>query len=339
MIEYIKILLERGFAYRAKDGIYFDITKFPRYGMLSGNPLEKLMAGARIEINPNKKNPLDFALWKYDPKHIMQWDSPWGKGFPGWHIECSVMSSKYLGQPIDIHTGGEDNIFPHHESEIAQSESAYDKKFVNYWLHVRHLMVEGRKMSKSEKNFYTVRDIFDKGYSPIVLRYILLSAHYRQHLNFTFDGLESARSAVLRLLSFRDRLLSILQNTDVKPSNYAKSFSEKFITVMDNDLNMPEGLATIFDFVWQTNKAIDKGEVRIEDIKSAFDGIMEVDRILGIIEMYKPQIEDEALELIKKRDYLRRIRNFQEADKIRKNLAQRGILLEDTKEGTRWYKL
>ncbi|MEA3272830.1 MAG: cysteine--tRNA ligase, partial [Patescibacteria group bacterium] len=182
MIKIIEKLIDKKYAYEVKGSIYFNVKKFKKYGKLSGNKLKDLMAGARVEKNPDKKNPYDFALWIYNPKHKMQWNSPWGKGYPGWHIECSAMAGKYLGETIDIHTGGEDNKFPHHEAEIAQSEGANGKKFARFWLHTRHLLVDGKKMSKSKKNFYTLEDLLKRGYSARAIRYLLLSSHYRDKL-------------------------------------------------------------------------------------------------------------------------------------------------------------
>jgi len=206
MLALIRVLVERGYAYAVNGNVYYDVARFPGYGRLSGNSLEELQAGARIEVNPEKRSPLDFALWKQDPKHLMQWDSPWGRGFPGWHIECSAMSMKYLGEQLDIHTGGEDNIFPHHECEIAQSEAVTGKPFARFWLHTRHLLVDGKKMSKSLGNFHAVRDVLARGFDPRVLRFALVRAHYRQPLNFTFEGMEAARETLGRLRDFRRRV-------------------------------------------------------------------------------------------------------------------------------------
>ncbi len=207
MIALIERLIGNGHAYVVNGNVYYDISTFPRYGRLSGNTIEQLEAGARIEVNPEKRHPADFALWKQDPKHIMQWDSPWGRGFPGWHIECSAMSVKYLGEQFDIHTGAEDNIFPHHESEIAQSEGATGKvPWVKYWMHARFLLVNGQKMSKSLGNFFTLRDLLEKGCDPMAVRYVLMSTHYRQPLNFTLESVEAAKDSIRRLKDFRIRL-------------------------------------------------------------------------------------------------------------------------------------
>ena len=196
MIAIVERLIEKGYAYVVDKNVYYDITKFKDYGKLSGNMLDDLNSGARVEVNEEKRNPQDFALWKHDPKHLQQWDSPWGMGFPGWHIECSAMSSRYLGEEFDFHTGGEDNIFPHHENEIAQSEAASGKKFVHYWLHTRFLMFDGEKMSKSKGNLYTIQELVEKGFKKSAIRYALISSHYRQNYNFTFEGLKAASVAI-----------------------------------------------------------------------------------------------------------------------------------------------
>ena len=195
----VQTLIDKGHAYVVGNNVYYDVTTFKDYGKLSGNTLDDLNAGARIEVNDEKKNPQDFALWKHDPKHIQQWDSPWGRGFPGWHIECSAMSTKYLGEQFDFHTGGEDNIFPHHECEIAQSEGATDKRWVKYWMHARFLMVDGEKMSKSKGNLYTIQELVEKGFKKNAIRYALISSHYRQNYNFTFDGLKAAETSIEKI--------------------------------------------------------------------------------------------------------------------------------------------
>ena len=203
MIKMIEALLKKGMAYRSEYDIYFDVTKFPEYGRLSGNNLQGLNAGARVEVNDKKKNPLDFALWISNPDHVLQWQAPWGWGYPGWHIECSAMSKKYLGETIDIHTGGEDNKFPHHECEIAQSEGASGKKFVRYWLHALHLLVDGQKMSKSKNNFYTLADLSAKGYEARAVRYALIASHYRDQQNFSFDSFRRRKAHWRKLIILR----------------------------------------------------------------------------------------------------------------------------------------
>lgn len=346
-LELAKKLVEKGYAYVVPDtrNVYFDVTKFKKYGKLSGNTLEQLQAGARIEVNPEKHNPLDFAIWKQDNKHIMKWENPWGqdiglKGFPGWHLECSAMSMKYLGETIDIHTGGEDNIFPHHESEIAQSEATTGKLFVKYWLHVRHLLVNGKKMSKSESNFYTVKDIFEKGYDAITLRYALLSAHYRQPLNFTFEGLESAKSAVDRLLDFKKRVEKTYGSGESSDLNEQATASEnQFKMAMDDDLNISEALSAIFNFINYTNRLLDQG-IGGAVVLRAIKLLRKLDSVIGILEMQEEEeLGEEEKLLVKEREEARKRKDFATADKIRDELKAKGILLEDTPQGTSWKRI
>lgn len=335
MIEIVVKLIERGHAYVVNNSVYYDVRSFPAYGRLSGNTLEDLEAGARIEPHPDKRHPFDFALWIHNPRHIMQWDSPWGRGYPGWHIECCAMSIKYLGETLDIHTGGEDNIFPHHECEIAQAEGATGKTFVRYWLHNRHMFVEGRKMSKSLGNFYTLRDLLEMGYSPRAIRYLLLSTNYRQPLNFTFDGLESAQQAVWRLDDLKDRLKSITEpgSTPAIQKRINSALGE-FESCLDDDLNISGALGALFSLVRELNKA----RLKLQDAKLALKALWRVNEILGVLDMEREdqEIDKESKQLIQKREKARRERNFAEADAIRQRLIERGVLIEDTPSGTRW---
>ena len=375
MIDLIKKLIERNFAYEVNGNVYYDIVKFKNYGQLSGNTLANLMAGARIEVNLDKHNPLDFALWKQDQKHLMQWDSPWpipggqgkGKGFPGWHIECSAMSMKYLGNDIDIHTGGEDNIFPHHESEIAQSEAAHGKKFVHYWFHVRHLLVNNQKMSKSLGNFYTVRDIVARGYHPLVLRYALSNTHYRQPLNFTLESLKSASHALQRLRDFK-QMLSEKKKERVESSQkkigclieksvlkLIDTTKQNFETALDDDLNISEALAAIFDLVREINKLdLNPGEA-----EATYQLINKLDSIIGVLGVSETgevsetenipenvlyvlksgDLSKEVENLIGERNQARQDRDYQRADQIRQQLKEIGVVLEDTPQGVRWKKI
>ena len=345
MIEFIQKLIEKGYAYAVKGSVYYDVTKFKDYGKLSGNTLEKLQTGAggRVEFNPDKKNQFDFALWICDPKHIMNWKSPWcEKGYPGWHIECSTMSTKYLGETIDIHTGGEDNIFPHHECEIAQSEAANGKQFVRYWMHVRHLMVNGEKMSKSKGNFYTLKDLLSKGYSAMAFRYLMLSAHYRTSLNFTEESLKNAEETLNGLLDFMDKIrtsrIDAVYNNDL--SKKVVETKKNFEKYMDDDLNVPQALASIFDLIRDTNKAIDERKVSKKNLKEVYDQIMEFDKVFGILQKEeKKELPKEIMDLIIKREGYRKRGDFEAADTVRKDLAEKGILIEDTPEGPRWKKI
>jgi len=342
MIELTQKLIKKGYAYVVNGSVYFDVTKFKDYGKLSGNTIEKLKlgAGGRVEFNPDKRNQFDFALWINDPKHVMNWKSPWcEKGYPGWHIECSVMAMKYLGETIDIHTGGVDNLFPHHENEIAQSEAATGKKFVDYWLHNEHLLVEGGKMAKSLGNFYTLRDLVAKGYDPKAVRYLLMSTHYRQQLNFTFEGLEAAKNALDRLINFMYRLM------DADGSGYGEKIralmndvQRRFEEAMDDDLNISVALAALFDFVREVNKLLDDNMLSKEEAEEVYKLMMRFDKVLGVIGEIKgkDRLPEEAEELIRKREEARKAKDWEAADKIREQLRSMGIIIEDTPQGVKW---
>jgi cysteinyl-tRNA synthetase len=342
MIELTQKLIKKGYAYVVNGSVYFDVAKFKDYGKLSGNTLEKLKlgAGGRVEFNPDKKNQFDFALWINDPKHVMNWKSPWcEKGYPGWHIECSTMAMKYLGETIDIHTGGVDNLFPHHENEISQSEAATGKKFVNYWLHIEHLLVDGGKMAKSLGNFYTLRDLIAKGYDPKAVRYLLMSTHYRQQLNFTFEGLESAKNALDRLINFMYRLMDA-DGTGCGPkirelmSDVQRCFEE----AMDDDLNISVALAALFDFVREVNKLLDDNVLSKEEAEEVYELMIKIDKVLGVTGEIKrkEKLPKEAEELIRKREEARKAKDWEAADKIREQLRRMGIIIEDTPQGVKW---
>jgi len=342
MIELTQKLLERGYAYVVNGSVYFDVTKFKDYGKLSGNTIEKLKSGAggRVEFNPDKRNQFDFALWINDPKHIMNWKSPWcDKGYPGWHIECSAMSMKYLGETLDIHTGGVDNIFPHHENEIAQSEAATGKKFVRYWLHNEHLLVEGQRMGKSLGNYYTLRDLTAKGYDPKAIRYLLMSTHYRQQLNFTFEGLEAAKNAVDRLVNFVYRLKEANgKGCGAKITQLMKRVQRNFEKAMNDDLNISTALAALFDFVRDVNKLIDDNMLSREEAEEVYKLMIKFDKVLGVIGEVKEKekLPKEAEELIRRREEARKAKDWATADAIRQQLKAMGIMIEDTPEGVKW---
>ena len=336
MIESIEKLLERDHAYNVNGNIYFDVSSFPDYGRLSGNTLEQLNAGARIEVNPEKRSPHDFALWKQDPKHIMQWDSPWGRGFPGWHIECSAMSMRYLGEQLDIHTGGEDNIFPHHDCEIAQAEGASGRSpFVRCWMHTRFLLVDGQKMSKSLGNFFTLRDLIEKGCDAMAIRYVLMSTHYRQPLNFTLDGVEAARESIRRLKDFRIRLKEANGSNDnpAVPGALERG-RQGFEGALADDLNTSAALASLFDMVRELNKL----ELSAADAAVALDLLARLDTIMGVLgeDAGEETLDAEIEALIQKREQARKKRDFATADAIRSQLKAQGIILEDSPTGTRW---
>ncbi|RLJ07523.1 MAG: cysteine--tRNA ligase [Candidatus Aenigmatarchaeota archaeon] len=344
MINLIKKLLKRGYAYIAKSGsVYFEVKKFKQYGKLSGNPIEQLMAGARIEPNPEKKSPYDFALWICDPKHLMQWDAPWGRGYPGWHIECSAMAIKYLGETIDIHTGGEDNIFPHHECEIAQSEAATGKPFARFWLHVRHLLVNGRKMSKSLGNFIILRDLLKQGWDPRAVRLLLESAHYRDQLNFTLSALKQAERNLEKL----DNLWTQLKQAKGKPNpklrKNARKYWKDFCRAMDDDLNTPKALSVIFRLLSDTNRELQAGKVSRGDAKLILNLLEKFGWVFGLEFREKEWLGLKEAppwlrKLLERRENLRKQRKFEEADRIRSELRKKGIEIEDTKEGPRWRK-
>ena len=336
MIAIVEKLIERGHAYVVNGNVYYDVSSFPGYGGLSGNTLEQLNAGARIEVNPEKRNPQDFALWKQDPKHIMQWDSPWGRGFPGWHIECSAMSTKYLGDQFDIHTGGEDNIFPHHECEIAQTEGATGTRpWVKYWMHTRFLLVNGQKMSKSLGNFFTLRDLTDKGLDPMSVRYVLMSTHYRQPLNFTLESVEAGKEAIRRLKDFRTRLgESAAAQDNPALAGVLEAGRKGFDEALGDDLNTSAALAALFDMVREVNKL----ELSKSDAAKALALLERFDGVMGVLGGKEESLDAEVEKLIQARLDARKRRDFKAADQIRDDLKAKGIILEDSAGGTRWKK-
>ena len=346
MVALIKTLMVKGYAYRGEDGsIYYAISKFPDYGKLSKIRIDELKPGARVSQDEYaKEEAQDFALWKaWVPEDgDVYWETELGKGRPGWHIECSAMSMKYLGETFDIHCGGVDNIFPHHENEIAQSEAATGKKFVDYWLHNEHLLVEGKKMAKRFGNFFTVRDLLAKGYDPIAIRYLLLSTHYRQQFNFTFEGLESAKGAVERLRNFVRRLHDVDggEDSNGKVATLTAKLEACFGGSMDMDLDIGTALASLFDFVREINNLLDANTISKQEAADVGGLMMSLDNVLGVIG--KVEVE-EALPadidaLVQKREEARKVKNWKEADAIRAQLKQRGIVLEDTAQGVRCHK-
>jgi cysteinyl-tRNA synthetase len=344
MAEMVEALLDKGHAYRADDGsIYFKISSFPNYGKLSHMDLSELKAGARVSSDEYEKDSVsDFAVWKgwdEDDGKVF-WETSLGKGRPGWHLECSAMSMKYLGSPFDIHTGGVDNIFPHHENEIAQSEAATWNAFANYWLHAEHLIVEGKKMSKSLGNFYTLRDIMEKGYPAVAVRYLLLSTHYRQQLNFTFDGIDGARAAIGRLRDFRQRLTEVDSDGDGHDdfTELVTHAETKFGEHLDDDLNSSGALGVLFDFVRDANRRIDSHDVDRSDAAKALMFLSDVDGIFNVLDEGTAAASDDAEieRLIAERKQARADKNWARSDEIRDILDAKGIVLEDTPAGTRW---
>ncbi|MBN1788480.1 MAG: cysteine--tRNA ligase [Sedimentisphaerales bacterium] len=335
MIDMVKTLVDKGYAYVVGGNIYYDVTKFANYGRLSGNTLDDLNAGARIELNPEKKNPQDFALWKHDPKHLQQWDSPWGRGFPGWHIECSAMSSKYLGAQFDIHTGGEDNIFPHHECEIAQAEGASGKKFVHYWLHTRFLLFDGEKMSKSKGNLYTIQELIEKGFKKNAIRYALISSHYRQNYNFTFDGLKAAAQAIDKIQQCVFQLKDISKNKE--SGQVRKELQElssnclaQFDEALSDDLNISKALAVCFDFLREVNKVDDANST---EANALLDTIGKIDSVLGVLEKADEEVPAQIIEMAEKRKEAKANKDWKTADAMRDEITAKGWILEDTPGG------
>jgi cysteinyl-tRNA synthetase len=351
MVAFIERLVRRGHAYAADDGaVYYSIASFPSYGRLKGIDTSTLKAGARVEHDEyDKEDARDFALWKAatenDEAVGAAWDSPWGRGRPGWHLECSVMSTTELGDTLDMHLGGEDLVFPHHENEIAQSEGATGKPFVRNWLHVKHLFVEGRKMAKSLGNFIRVRELLDEGHDPAAIRHLLISSHYRGDLNFTRSGLEASGKAVQRLLDFEARLEGLDTDPDAPPSvlpGLAKELAADFRAAMDHDFNSADALAVVFMFVSAVNAVLDGPAVTASDRDAALEALRAVDEVLGLLDVARASrtVDDELAEWvahkIEERAAARAAKDFATADAIRDELAARSVVLEDGAGVTRW---
>jgi cysteinyl-tRNA synthetase len=353
MVSLVERLETRTFTYVSGGSVYYRIAKFPAYGRLSKIDISGIQAGARVEVDRyEKEDARDFALWKSPKPGEHFWTTRIGAGRPGWHLECSAMAMRYLGETLDIHTGGIDLAFPHHENEIAQSEAATGKPFVRYWLHAEHLLVDGEKMSKSLGNFYTLRDLFAKGHRPSAIRYLLASVPYRRQLNFTMDGLQQAASSVERLRNFAARLRAEKLPAGVTPGHaerVARAESE-FLAGLEDDLNTAQALAAIFDLVRELNTAMDRGEFRAGDALGVLAALARFDRIFAVLEDHDAErlralgyaageefITDAEVErLIAEREAARKRRDFAAADGYRQALAERGIILEDTRDGVRW---
>jgi cysteinyl-tRNA synthetase len=335
-------LLERGHAYESEGSIYFRISTFPDYGKLSGIDLTQARRGERVADDEYEKEDVkDFVLWKAAKPDEPSWKSPWGPGRPGWHIECSAMSMKYLGTHFDIHTGAVDNIFPHHENEIAQSEAATGQPFVNVWLHAEHLIVDGEKMAKSKKNFYTLDNVLAQRNDPVAVRYLLLSVPYRTKLNFTWDVLTQAAASVERIKSALLRIDEVAVSQVTKPGAFpaaerAQRFSEEFSAGLDDDLNTAKALGAVFNFVADVNASLADGTLDAPGAVAAGAALRKADGVLGVLPAKDDALDAEIQARIEARTAARKRRDFAESDRIRDELAARGILLEDGPAGTRW---
>lgn len=342
MVEAIRRLAERQHTYESEGSIYFRISSFPEYGKLSHTNFSGNIAGARVDVDEYEKaDARDFVLWKARKPGEPYWETPFGPGRPGWHIECSVMAMKYLGETIDIHTGGVDLIFPHHENEIAQSECITGKPFARFWLHAEHLMVEGQKMSKSLGNFYTLRDILSRGWAPEAIRYLLISAPYRKQLNFTFDGLKAAAAAIERLRNFQTRLETerFDSGVDEEQEQRAARALADYHEGLDDDLNTADALGAVFEFIRETNIAMDQGRFREGNRASAKKLLEDFDLVFDVLRptLSEGALSDEEVEaLLRERTEAKKARDFARADQIRAMLLEKGIVVEDTRDGVRW---
>ena len=326
MLEFVKTLIDNGYAYETSTAIYFDVSKLDRYGILSGIDLRNQKAGARVEIDEEKKNPYDFALWIKAPEnHIMKWESPWGLCYPGWHIECSAMSNKYLGEQFDIHTGGIDLVPTHHENEIAQSKGATGKIPAKFWMHCEFLLIDGGKMSKSLGNTYLVQDIIDRGYDPLSYKMLCFTSHYRNKLNFTWEGLENAQNSLTKL---KEGYVKHKTGTEIIENEKLEEYKTKFLEAIDDDLNMPVAMSVVWDIVKNPIKS-----------KQLADLLLDFDRVLGInidktVEKKNEDVPQEILELVEQRKLAKVNKDWTLADEIRNKIQEKGYSIKDTKTET-----
>lgn len=346
IIEFIRELIDKGHAYEVDGDVYYDTKSFDEYGKLSKQNMEELEAGARIGVDERKNNPTDFALWKKKKEGEIGWNSPWGEGRPGWHIECSVMSRKYLGDTIDIHSGGQDLTFPHHENEIAQSEGRSGEVFANYWLHNGYINIDNQKMSKSLNNFFTVREIIEK-VDPEVVRFFLLSAHYRNPVNFSQELLDASKNGLNRLYNAKNKLSFLVEKAEGAMTEdergkkeEVEAFRHQFIEAMDDDLNTADGITAVFELAKYINTHANEGSSK-EFLALMKDVFEELTGVLNIVQKERSADVDEAkiLELIEQRNAAKKEKNYQEADRIRDELKEMGVELLDTRQGTTWKKI
>lgn len=342
MVTAVQKLEQKGFTYASDGSVYYRISQFPEYGKLSHHDFSGIRAGARVDVDEyDKADARDFVLWKSKKEGEPAWQTPMGEGRPGWHIECSVMAMKYLGETLDIHTGGVDLAFPHHENEIAQSEAITGKPFARFWLHAEHLSIDAQKMSKSLGNFHTLRDLLEEGYAPETIRYLLESVPYRKKLNFTFDGLKAAATSIERLRNYKLRLetAKFPDGTDPKMAARTETARQAFGDALDDDLNTAEALAAVFEYIRDTNSAMDTGDFKSGNTAGALDFLKWFDSIFDVL---TPSAKTGGLSdaevdgLIAERTAAKKARDFAKADQVRQALAAQGVILEDTKDGVRW---
>lgn len=345
MITFIEGLIDKGAAYNVDGNVYFNIDSAKGYGKLSKKNIDDLISGARVEISDEKRNPVDFALWKKAKVGEPSWESPWGAGRPGWHIECSVMSRALLGDTIDIHAGGEDLQFPHHENEIAQSETLTEKPFANYWIHNSMLNVDNQKMSKSVGNFFTVKDIAEE-FDLEALRFFLLSSHYRSPINFSREVMTQTENGLERLYNGKKNLEYLLEKTEDKALSEEENigldtiegFKTKFIESMEDDINTADAISFLFELIKFSNSSINENSSK-KLVQRSYDLLLELSKVLGILNKQDEILEDEILELIEKRTQARKDKDFKLSDEIRDILKSKGIVLEDTQEGVKWKRI